>query len=78
MVDGLSLAWLVDDDDAASLAGLHHFAGYLLTMVRPAPSASLPAPPPLPAAHRAVSRPSFAEPRPRSGADATVGALTSS
>ncbi|GHS89778.1 putative transcriptional regulator, TetR family protein [Actinomycetota bacterium] len=84
VIDGLSLAWLVDGDDAASLAGLHHFAGYLLTMVRPAGSTPLPTPTPLPApaslpaAHRAVSRPSFGEPRPRTGADATVGALTSS
>lgn len=39
LVDGYTLAWLVDGDDRAARAGLRSFAGYLAGLARPAPSA---------------------------------------
>ncbi len=92
VIDGLALAWLVDDDDTASLAGLHHFAGYLLTMVRPRGQreAREPAGDPgvraarpggltgVPAGRPGVPRPSLGESRPRAGADVALAAMTTS
>lgn len=39
LVDGYTLAWLVDGDDAAAREGLHGFGGYLASLTRPAPAA---------------------------------------
>ncbi len=36
VVDGYSLAWLVDGDDEAARGGLHGYGGYLATLTRPA------------------------------------------
>ncbi|MGN8245083.1 TetR/AcrR family transcriptional regulator [Cellulomonas soli] len=43
LVDGYSLAWLVDGDDGAARSGLRSVGGYLATLARPAPTAA-PAP----------------------------------